>query len=263
MVVANDINQAGYMPKKKSKKKIVKTKPKSEQKIKHPWRHCPPGRHWVRTFDRDVKVSKKNPDGTTSVEEHCRDNPSHKDHIYTEELDKISQEYFPKLTGAPNPKNLGYKNGNQFDDIIRGWTEYWNEVFKSSEPLDADLIKALIATESSFEPNSVKDAGKHGKARGLMQLTDDTLRILSDKNGELTDHLITVDQNEANDPNSNISAGIRWLFQKKRTASSRLGREATWVEAVAEYKGILKSYKKTKKSKRMNKFHSKYKKLKS
>ena len=39
---------------------------------------------------------------------------------------------------------------------------------------------------------------------------------------------------------TNICAGVRWLFMKKITAAERLHHPATWDNAVAEYKGILK-----------------------
>jgi hypothetical protein len=32
--------------------------------------------------------------------------------------------------------------------------KYWNEVLKPETPLDPNLVKALIATESAFEKNS-------------------------------------------------------------------------------------------------------------
>lgn len=38
---------------------------------------------------------------------------------------------------------------------------------------------------------------------------------------------------------TNICAGIRWLFRKKETATGKLMREATWKEAIEDYKGFL------------------------
>jgi hypothetical protein len=38
------------------------------------------------------------------------------------------------------------------------------------------------------------------------------------------------------DPSVNICCGVRWLFRKQIIASARLGRKATWEEAVIEYK---------------------------
>jgi len=53
------------------------------------------------------------------------------------------------------------------------------------------LIKALIASESGFKPDVInnKNSPKIGPARGLMQLTDETLRILHGHEVELRDHL--------------------------------------------------------------------------
>jgi hypothetical protein len=34
---------------------------------------------------------------------------------------------------------------------------------------------------------------------------------------------------------------VRWLFHKKRLASGKLGRVATWDEAIAEYKAYTNS----------------------
>ncbi len=74
-----------------------------------------------------------------------------------------------------------------------------------------------------------------------MQILNSTRKNLGDEKGELKDHFLTVTKNELNDPNINICAGIRWLFQKQVLASSYLGREASWEEAVMNYKGKLKS----------------------
>lgn len=54
--------------------------------------------------------------------------------------------------------------------------------------------------------------------------------------GELRDYLVRVPWNKLLDPTSNICIGIRWLFQKKKLASVRLKRTASWDEAVIEYK---------------------------
>ena len=42
---------------------------------------------------------------------------------------------------------------------------------------------------------------------------------------------------DLNDPNINICAGVRWLFEKKRLTSSRLKKSASWIDTVWEYKG--------------------------
>ena len=229
-------------------------KKKENDGNRHPWRLCPLGQYWVRPHDRI---------GTRGVVGHCRTNPSKKDQIYFDELQEIARLYFKSLKGGLGSARLGYSQGNKFDELIRGWTRYWNDVFDPNVPLDADLVKALIATESGFRAQSKTRAGKRaGWARGLMQVTDWTQRILSDEEGELSDHLVNIDQSDLLDPNANIAAGIRWLFRKQETASSRLGREASWYEAVADYKSYLKEVRAGKEPKAMKDLRNFYEKLK-
>lgn len=113
-------------------------------------------------------------------------------------------------------------------------------LLKPDVPLDPNLIKALIASESSFKPSKLAKNTDPNSARGLMQITNATRKILGDENGELKDHVIIVTRADLNDPGSNICAGIRWLFQKRALASHELGRPASWEEAAAHYKGILR-----------------------
>jgi len=194
------------------------------KKNAHEWRPCPLGRHWVRTYPRHLKSGK-----ITIVDGHCCDNRSKKDQIYSDELNLIADTFFDKLSGLPKSSSEWFPNSNKFDKYILGWCKYWNEIFNPETPLDADLIKALIASESSFKGQ--------GYARGLMQITDATQKILCDEKGELSDHLINVNQKDLTNPNLNIAAGIRWLFRKKEIASSKLKREATWMETIMSYKG--------------------------
>ena len=91
-------------------------------------------------------------------------------------------------------------------------------------------MKALIASESSFRENLRIKAGKHNFANGLMQVTDQSLVALRNEDGEIKDQYITITQKEALDPDANICAGVRWLFQKQRLASGKLGRNASWDE---------------------------------
>lgn len=215
-------------------------KPKS-----HSWRLCPAGKHWKVTHPLKIPPSSKNPAGyTTTRGGHCHGNPSHKDSIYAVEIGKIASQNFSSLFGLPTPNALGFKNGNTYDELIRGWTKYWNEVIKPNEPLDPDLVKALIASESSFDPDVVVKVGKtKNRARGLMQVTDETQKILGNPKGELKDQLVHVDQEDMLDPNLNICAGIRWLFRKKQIADSAAGRDLSWNEAIQKYKAEKKGKK--------------------
>jgi hypothetical protein len=199
----------------------------------HTWRPCPLGEHWVVTHPMRTKTG-----GITTRHGHCADNPSKKDQIYSDELEYIADKYFDALSGPPSNRTLNYPQGNKFNKYIRGWCKYWNEVFNLKNKLDPDLVKALIATESSFKSSiKIKDSKGQGHATGLMQVTDATKKILCNENGELKDHLVNINQKELKNPNLNIAAGIRWLFRKNEIASSRLGREADWFETIMLYKG--------------------------
>lgn len=235
---------------KKEKTSRAKKKPKVEQKPKsHPWRQCPIGEHWVKAHPMKVPTSSKNPQGTTNRIGHCALNPKRNkiiiaDFIEPDEIYYIEEKYFKKLVGAPTADNLGFENGNKYDSLIRGWTIYWNDVFKPGESLDPNLVKALIGSESSFNANpKPQNAGVAGKARGLIQLTDQAVNALSRPNNEIKDHYVKLTKDDTLDPRICIAAGIRWLFHKKRLASGKLGREATWEEAIAEYKAYSRQMK--------------------
>lgn len=212
----------------------------------HPWRLCPLGQHWVKKHPMHVPVSVKNPDGMTLREGHCRDNPSKKDQLYADEIRKIAELNFKNLKLVPKDEDFGKKHGNDFDQLIAGWTQYWNEVLRPSVKLEPNLVKALVFTESNFKPDAKALASKGNWARGLMQVTDETFGILKDEKGELKDSLININQKDAYDPNLNICAGIRWLFHKKRLLERRKRREVTWSEAAMEYKSFTKDLAKKK-----------------
>lgn len=166
--------------------------------------------------------------------EHCAENPSHKDELSYDEIQHITKTYFSSLEGPPTPALLtkDFEKADHYDTEIRGWVQYWNDIFRLDDPLDPNLIKALIATESSFEERPKKITN----AVGLMQIRDDTFQYLHDTKGELKNYLIRVTKDELLNPSVNICAGIRWLFRKKETASSKLNRNASWEEAIISYK---------------------------
>lgn len=206
-----------------------------EAKKSHPWRICPVGEHFVRAHD---KKSKKGTIGHWDSQ--CRKNPSGKEIYTTDEINKIS-EVFSK-TKLKMPNLFEKESWNRFDELIAGWTQFWNDTFNPSEPLPVNYVKALIASESSFitsSTNSTSKKKKVGKAQGLVQLTEETTKLLSHSKKELSDHFFDISQGDIFDPNVNVCAAIRWLFRKKEIAQVRLKRIPTWYEVMLEYKGIL------------------------
>ncbi len=214
-----------------------------------------------------VPNSKIHPNGINATwHEHCALNSSHKDELSYAEIQHVAETYFHDLTtGGPTANVLTeFSDADKYDKQICGWVRYWNEVFHPANPLDPNLIKSLIATESSFDPSKINHRKDIGHARGLMQIIDQTLNILGNYTGELKNHLIPLTGNELLDPSTNICADVRWLFRKKETASAYLKREATWDEAVEDYKSILRRRIEGKKynPKPMNDIHSYYNRLK-
>lgn len=216
---------------------IIKKSNKAVEKA-HPWRRCPIGEHFVKEHLENIPPSKSHPHGIIITRhDHCATNPSDKDELSFDEIQYITETYFSTLPGPPaSGKLLKFANADKYDSEIRGWTRYWNEVFKPDVPLDPNLIKALIATESSFDENPKQTKTKVKTVYGLMQIKSDTLSYLGDTKGELKNYLIRLSKSQVLSPSANICAGIRWLFQKKKLATGRLNREPTWFEAIIEYK---------------------------
>lgn len=217
------------------------------QKPVHPWRICPEGHYFRQAhWQSDYTTATGKKVSAHQIRGHCVRNPSGFDQIYPDEIEEIAERYFPKLKSVLPAADKGFKkfNPNQYDGLILGWTKYWNEVLKPTEPLDTVLVKALIESESGYNPKKERPiaSGSRIKVHGLMQISDETIIALKDEDGEIKNHYVNFDMNESTEPNLNICAGIRWLFQKKKLASVKLGREATWIEAVASYKGEFDKY---------------------
>lgn len=94
-----------------------------------------------------------------------------------------------------------------------------------------------------------------------MQITNKTRKILGNEKGELKDHFLTLTREDLKDPSNNICAGIRWLFRKKAIASDLLKRNATWEEAIAEFKGT-RTVSKKRAAELINEFNNRYEVLK-
>ncbi|MGK5082639.1 hypothetical protein WDW37_04975 [Bdellovibrionota bacterium FG-1] len=84
---------------------------------------------------------------------------------------------------------------------------------------------------------------------------------IADTNGEIADHYITVTREELNEPNTNICAGIRWLFHKRALLSNKLHRPGSWEDTVYDFKGCLIASKARAKA-LMDEFDNAYKVLK-
>lgn len=225
----------------KSKKTETKNNDVKDTKPIHRWRLCPAGEHWVRPYERRVKVSTSNPLGITDVIGHCARNPTGLDQLYPDEIQEIASRNFESLLLQPNSDRLRFEKGSDYDILIAGWTQYWNDIFRPAEILQPNLVKALIASESGFRSHIKIKSGKNDFARGLMQITDKTRIALSDEDGELSDHLVTITDEEAYDPNLNICAGIRWLFRKKEIAETRAGKNVSWDRVIYLYKAAQKN----------------------
>jgi hypothetical protein len=133
---------------KKTKKKTTTEK---KREFVHPWRPCPLGEHWVITHPYHVRPSQTHPEGSIANQSgHCRTNRSKKDHLYKDDIIEMAHQHFNELSGPPSGNDLGFHDkGNKYDAMIRGWTQYWNDILQPQDPLDPDLVKALIASEST------------------------------------------------------------------------------------------------------------------
>ena len=211
----------------------------------HPWRICPIGFYHVRKYDRNVNVTAEHPAGKAPVDEQCRKNPSRKDQLYPKEIldvfEVASKE--SKLLGQIAKLNEP-EYADDFDTEILVWTKYWNDILSPIEPLNPNVVKALLGSESNFgQDDQDVHISKRNYARGPFQITDVTRAALGNEKGEIHDHYLTLGIKDVKNPVIAAAAAIRWLFQKKELATHYLKHEASWEEAVADYKGYLKKKK--------------------
>ncbi len=179
--------------------------------------------------------SSKNPNGVTIVDQHIRRVPG--TFLDRDSIQKIYQEYSRKGIQYPSSDKLDQENADDFDEQIAVWTDYFNKIFKIDPPMDPDMIKALMDSESSFNTTA-----RTKVAIGLMQITKETLKIMQDPKGEVKDFIFgKIRQKDLENPDISIPMGIRWLAWKRARAQSKLGRPPTNEEVILEYKGLLKS----------------------
>lgn len=210
----------------------------------------------VREHPRKVPISKKNPTGVTVVDQHPRRLPG--TFIDPQELQTIFKNYSRKKLKYPKTKKLDYDDSDKYDELIAVWTDYFNKKFSSQTPIDPDVVKALIGSESGFriapEENII--------AIGIAQVTKKTLSALQDPKGEVKEFIFSkFKQKDLENPEIAIPMAIRWLFRKKEIATKKLKREPDVEEIILEYKGLLKS-KTLFKEKALKRFRKDYGKLK-
>lgn len=211
----------------------------------------------VRKHPRHVKVSAKNPEGITIVDQHLRILNS----LTSDEILSVFKKYDKAKLVYPTRNNgrKEFPSEDLFDEIIAVWTDYFSKQYPSSTPLDPDIIKALLATESGFriDPKPTK------LAVGIAQITRETLKILQDPKGEVKDYIFKkIRIMDLKNPDIAIPMAVRWLFRKRELAKMKLKREPSVEEIILEYKGLLKSSS-TYKESALTKFRGFYGKLKS
>ncbi|MFZ4404540.1 MAG: transglycosylase SLT domain-containing protein [Pseudobdellovibrionaceae bacterium] len=193
----------------------------------------------VREHPLRVPVSAKNPTGITIRDRHLRRLKG--TYLDVAEIESIFKNYDRKGIVYPTKGKLTakYKSADKYDEVIAVWTHYFNKKFNADPPLDPDVVKALIASESSFNPDPL---GNRKVALGIAQITKKTLKILQDSNGEAKDFIfVDIRQKDLKDPNISIPMAIRWLHRKNETAAGKLVRDPDHEEIILEYKGLLKS----------------------
>ena len=192
----------------------------------------------VREHPMHVPVSKKNPAGVTIRDRHLRRLKG--TYLDATEIESIFKKYDRKGLLYPTANKLSkkYKNADKHDEVIAVWTDYFNKKFNAKPPLDPDVVKALIASESGFRA----DPPGNKIALGITQITKDTLKIMQNPNGETKDFIFRdIRLKDLKDPNIAIPMGIRWLFRKRETAINQLKHAPNHEELILEYKGLLKS----------------------
>lgn len=186
----------------------------------------------VREHPMRVPVSEKNPTGITIRDRHLRRLSG--TYLDEAEIESVFKGYDRKSIVYPTKGKLtDYRDADKYDDAIAVWTDYFNQKFNADPPLDPDVVKALIASESGFRA----DPRENKKAFGITQITPSTLKIVQDPKGEAKEFIFNkIRQKDLKDPNIAIPMGVRWLFRKRATALNRLKRAPTHEELILEYK---------------------------
>lgn len=123
-------------------------------------------------------------------------------------------------------------NAQRFDSLI--------QQFASMHRVDPALVKAVIAVESSFQPEAVSPKG----ARGLMQIIPDT----GERYGVVGDRKKTTSQ-KLSDPATNLRVGTRYLRDLlgmfAQNVELALAAYNAGENAVQRYKNTVPPYRET------------------
>lgn len=210
----------------------------------------------VREHPMHVPVSEKNPTGVTIRDKHQRRLKG--TYLDLNEIEEIFKKYDKKNIVYPTRGKLSQPNSDSYDEVIAVWCDYFNKKFGTNPPLEPDVVKALLASESDFRldpPNPL--------AAGIAQIIPETFKELQNPQGEVSDFIFKdIRKKDLKNPSIAIPMAVRWLSRKKRLAEGKLGRSANAEEIILEYKGLLKSTTDFKK-KALEKFRREYDKLKS
>jgi len=210
----------------------------------------------VREHPLHVPVSEKNPTGITIRDRHLRRLEG--TYLDAVEIVSVFKNYDRKGIVYPTAGKLKHKNADKYDEDIAVWTDYFNKKFNAIPPLDPDVVKALIDSESDFRA----DPRENKKALGITQITPKTLKIVQDPKGEAKDFIFNkIRQKDLKNPSVAIPMSVRWLFRKRTTAMNQLKRAPDNEELILEYKGLLKSDSEYKKA-ALKKYREAYAKLK-
>lgn len=103
----------------------------------------------VRAHPLHVPISEKNPTGITIRDRHIRRLPG--TYLKREEILGVFKNYRRQDIVYPTPGKIPRpKNADNYDELIAVWVDYFNNKLKTDLPLDPDVFKALLASESGF-----------------------------------------------------------------------------------------------------------------
>lgn len=102
----------------------------------------------VREHPMHVPISDKNPTGVTIRDRHQRRLKG--TYLDSNEIEEIFKKYDKKNIIYPTLGKLSQPNSDSYDEIIAVWCDYFNKKFGTNPPLEPDVVKALLASESDF-----------------------------------------------------------------------------------------------------------------